>query len=532
MGKQDVELLNATVRHGGVQTSSLDLAGIADALSRVTRPFLLHREQDPGLGDSSGPEIQVPACLPRDLGDATFLRDHGLRFPYIAGAMANGISSPELVEEMGRAGMLGIFGAAGLAPAKVEAAVDRLTMRLGDRPWGCSLLHSPFEQGLESKLTDIYINHGVRLVSAGAYMDVSLPLVRYRVQGIATDASGRVVTPNKIIGKVSRIEVARKFLAPPPERMLAELVGRGEIDESQARMAATVPLAQDLTVEADSGGHTDNRPALALVPTMLALRDNAQQEHGYKEPLRVGAAGGIATPHAAAAVFSMGAAYIVTGTVNQVCVEAGTSETVKQMLEDAEQADVMMAPAADMFEMGVKLQVLKRGTLFPMRAQKLYELYKDYPGLDQIPAKERESIEKTIFRAPLGQIWEDTKSFWRSRDPRMIERAEQDPKHLMALVFRWYLGRSSIWANSGEESRKIDYQIWCGPAIGAFNEWVRGSFLEPWRSRRVVTVALNILYGAAVMARARFLTSQGVALPSASLRLAPRQPAEIEDLLR
>ena len=27
-----------------------------------------------------------------------------------------------------------------------------------------------------------------------------------------------------------------------------------------------------------------------------------------------------------------------------------------------------MAPAADMFEMGVKLQVLKRGTMFPMRA--------------------------------------------------------------------------------------------------------------------------------------------------------------------
>ena len=32
-------------------------------------------------------------------------------------------------------------------------------------------------------------------------------------------------------------------------------------------------------------------------------------------------------------------------------------------------ADVSMAPAADMFEMGVQLQVLKRGTLFPMQAR-------------------------------------------------------------------------------------------------------------------------------------------------------------------
>ena len=42
----------------------------------------------------------------------------------------------------------------------------------------------------------------------------------------------------------------------------------------------------------------------------------------------------------------------------------------------------------------------------------------------------------------------------------------------MALVFRWYLGRSSHWANAGEPSRTVDYQVWCGPAMAAFNEWV------------------------------------------------------------
>jgi NAD(P)H-dependent flavin oxidoreductase YrpB (nitropropane dioxygenase family) len=41
-------------------------------------------------------------------------------------------------------------------------------------------------------------------------------------------------------------------------------------------------------------------------------------------------------------------------------VEAGTSDTVRQMLAEAEQADVAMAPSADMFELGVKVQVLKR----------------------------------------------------------------------------------------------------------------------------------------------------------------------------
>ena len=53
----------------------------------------------------------------------------------------------------------------------------------------------------------------------------------------------------------------------------------------------------------------------------------------------------------------------------------------------------------------------------------------------------------------------------------------------MALVFRWYLGQSSSWANAGEPSRTVDYQIWCGPAMAAFNEWVRGSFLEQPENR-------------------------------------------------
>jgi hypothetical protein len=101
----------------------------------------------------------------------------------------------------------------------------------------------------------------------------------------------------------------------------------------------------------------------------------------------------------------------------------------------------------------------------------------------------------------------------------------------MALIFRWYLGHSSHWANAGEPSRMIDYQIWCGPAMAAFNDWVRGSFLEFPENRQVVTVALNILYGATVLARARMLGAQGVALPPGALRLSPRQRGDIEKYL-
>src|SRR4051794_1120502 len=93
------------------------------------------------------PDVLTSAGLPlayalEALGDASFLSDHRLRLAYLAGAMANGIGSAELVEELGRAGMLGFFGAAGLRLSVVEGAIDRLAHNLGAIPFGFNLIHS------------------------------------------------------------------------------------------------------------------------------------------------------------------------------------------------------------------------------------------------------------------------------------------------------------------------------------------------------------------------------------------------------
>ena len=160
------------------------------------------------------------------------------------------------------------------------------------------------------------------------------------MHGIHADAEGRIVTPNRIIAKVSRVEVASKFFAPPPERYLARAGAPRSAHAGAGTLAARIPVAQDLTAEADSGGHTDNRPAITLLPTMLALRDRLQAQYRLRRPLRVGAAGGIATPASVAAAFVMGAAYVLTGSINQACVESGSSDAVREMLAQAEQADV------------------------------------------------------------------------------------------------------------------------------------------------------------------------------------------------
>jgi trans-AT polyketide synthase, acyltransferase and oxidoreductase domains len=518
--------------------------GLQDALQRVRNPLYMVARNGTIIPETDGmaqfgtdrPEDgwlpvagYAPPCLPERLGNPAFCTDLGIRVPYLGGSMAKGISSVAMALELGRAGMLGFYGAAGLPLATVSEAVDQLVA--SDLPFGVNLIHSPHEPDLEQALAELYIRKGVRLVEASAFLALTLPLVRYRVHGIHRRPDGVIVAPNRIIAKVSREELAAKFFSPPPASFLRELVDDGTITAEQAELAARIPMAQDITAEADSGGHTDNRPAMALFPTIQSLAVRMQAEHGYNVNLRVGLAGGIGTPSAAAAAFAMGAAYIMTGSVNQACIESGTSPAVREMLAATRQADVTMAPAADMFEMGVTVQVLKRGTMFPMRAARLYELYRSSAGLDDIPPAEREKLEKTLFRAPLTDIWQSTRSYFQHRDPRQVERGDRDPKHRLALVCRWYLGQAAHWAKDGEALRVVDYQIWCGPAMGAFNEWVTGSFLADPARRTVVTVARNILFGAAVLTRANFLRSQGIRLPE-TLRLEPLDDATIKECLK
>ncbi|HLB30852.1 MAG TPA: PfaD family polyunsaturated fatty acid/polyketide biosynthesis protein, partial [Gammaproteobacteria bacterium] len=408
--------------------SGSDTRGVEDlvrVLREIQRPFyvvgqagamrlafdgLLYGAASPPAGQAYPVLAIIPAIHPGRLGDLSFCRDHGIRLPYMTGSMANGIASVPLVRAIAHAGMLGSFGAAGLSLDAIDGALRELRGDPGAGPWCANLIHSPNEKGKEEATVELYLRHGLRLVEASAYLALTLPVVRYRVHGIHANPQGEIVTPNRIIAKAARIEVAGKWFSPPPENLLRQLVEAGQISSTQAELARRIPMAEDLTVEADSGGHTDNRPAITLLPTMLALRDRMQREHAYPCRLRVGAAGGIATPISAAAAFAMGAAYIVTGTINQACIESGSSDLARTMLAEAGQADTAMAPAVDMFEMGVKLQVLKRGTLFPMRANKLYEYYRNYDSIEAIPAKDRETLEQSIFRAPLEEIWQATRA--------------------------------------------------------------------------------------------------------------------------
>ncbi|WP_198048910.1 PfaD family polyunsaturated fatty acid/polyketide biosynthesis protein [Mycobacterium triplex] len=509
---------------------------IAHILQYVRHPIHVVREDATGqLGLAMGGELvgagasdvslmgTLPPIYPEWLGDREFCESHGIRFPYVTGAMANGIATPALVVAMAEAGMLGFFGAGGLSYAAVERGLADIQTRLAGRPlaWGANLIHSPNEVALEGRVAELFIERGVRVVEASAFMKLTPAVVHYALSGLSTDAAGAIVRKNHVMAKISRPEVARMFMEPAPAALVSALVAAGKLTEREAELAQHVPVAEDITVEADSGGHTDNRPLPALFSEIVLLRDKLAQQHGLASRIRVGAAGGLGTPQSVAGAFAMGAAYVLTGSVNQACVESGLSPYARGMLAKAGVADVMMAPASDMFEMGVNLQVLKRGAMFGPRARKLYEWYAGNPNLSAVVERHGPELEKILGKS-VEDVWAETHQYWQERDPAVLELATRDSKYQMGLVFRWYLGKSSRWAIDGQPDRVLDYQIWCGPSMGAFNSWVAGSYLEHAEDRKVDQVALNLLEGATHISRAHQARKCGVPVPADAFNYIPR----------
>lgn len=494
---------------------------LAQALARLDQPLAV-RDQDGSARPCSAAEADLilPHTGPERLGSAAFRASFGLRTAYMAGAMANGIASAELVIAAGRAGFLGSFGAGGLPLPAIADSLQTIRNALGATPFACNLLHAPNEPALEEGCVDLCLQHGVRIIEASAFLQLTPAIVRYRLTGARRTAAG-VAVANKVIAKVSRVEIATRFSGPPPAEIVDKLLASGRISAEEAACAPQISMCDAVTAEADSGGHTDNRPAFGLFPQIRAVCLQVADDHQVPRPF-VGLGGGIGTPEAANAAFALGADFLVTGSINQACIESGSSDRVRQLLAEVEQADVTMAPAADMFEMGVKLQVIKRGTMFAMRAQKLYDLYRSYDSIAAIPAAEKQQIEKTIFRATMEEIWQQTQDFFNQRDPEQVAKATRDPKHQLALVCRWYLGLSSQWANRGVPDRAVDYQVWAGPAMGAFNAWTRDTPLADPSKRTLAAVAQSLLRGAAILSRAAALRACGFDCPDCTPLVRPQ----------
>ncbi|KAF7787849.1 hypothetical protein PRUB_a2356 [Pseudoalteromonas rubra] len=446
-----------------------------------------------------------PAITPQQLGATSFRADYGVKYAYVSGGMYRGIASSRLVIAMAQAGLLSFFGSGGLSVDVVEHALNEIqnTLTEGQR-FGLNLVCNLTRPEQELALVELCLKRQVRCLEAAAFIRITPALVLYRLRGLTRNEQGQVVSANKLMAKVSRPEVASMFLSPAPDNIVTQLLAEKHITLEQAELSKHIAMCDDLCVEADSGGHTDQGMPAVLLPAMQQLRDTLSAQYQFNTAPRVGLAGGIGTPTSAAAAFMMGADFILTGSINQCTVEADTSAAVKTLLQDINVQDTDYAPAGDMFELGAKVQVLKKGVFFPARAQKLYQLYQHYPSLDAIPAAQRSQLENKVFKKTFNQIWQETSQYLHQQGRSAeVTRAEQEPKYKMARVFRWYFAHSMKLAFAGETQERVNFQVHTGPALGAFNQWVKGTALESWQQRHVADIAQQLMTATAALLTTR-----------------------------
>ena len=84
---------------------------------------------------------------------------------------------------------------------------------------------------LEDRTVDLFFKYGICNIEAAAYMQMTPSLVRYRLKGILKKSDGEIVTPNKIMAKISRPEVANFFMSPAPLKIVQKLLKSGELSQ-------------------------------------------------------------------------------------------------------------------------------------------------------------------------------------------------------------------------------------------------------------------------------------------------------------
>lgn len=463
------------------------------------------------IKETNQPKTTSPKNLPSSrykIGSESFRNRYKIQEAYVAGAMYRGISSSKLVIKMANSDLLSFLGCGGMSLEQIKRSIEEIQSNISPKkPFGINFLHNPTNPQWELDLAQLCISKNINIIEASAFATASPALVYFRLKGVRFE-NGQAIATHNIIAKISRPEVAEVFLSPPPENIIHDLLAKGYLTREEAEAGKYISLASDITTEADSGGHTDQGVAFTLVPVISLLRDRLIQKFGYKQKIHIGAAGGIGTPQAIVASIMLGADYVLTGSINQCTVEAGTSDIVKDLISQMNIQDTDYAPAGDMFEIGAQVQVLKKGVLFPVRGKKLYELYKQYNSLEELPEDTSKMIQEKYFGKSFEKIWEEVENYFKSAKPEMLAKMQSNPKLKMANIFKYYFVLSTQYALNGDLSRKIDFQIQCGPALGAFNQYVKGTNLEDWKNRHVDEIGMKLIRDASEIYQKAFSIQQ------------------------
>jgi trans-AT polyketide synthase/acyltransferase/oxidoreductase domain-containing protein len=440
------------------------------------------RSPEPPLGRNGS----SPPCV---LGSSAFRADYSVRLAYLVNAPLSVRASQAVVARAARAGLLAVLGTAGDSPQEVAQCVAALSREIGPTAlYAAELRASGDDRDAEQLLLDGFARSGVRVLYVTGETAPTPALVRYRATGLAAAARGDDAARRRLIVRVSRPDVASRFLIPPDAELLRQLVQSGQLSAEDAAQAAVRSVADDLVVGPQP---SDPRApsAFALVPAIRRVQRALRASQHLENQARIGATGGLGTPETVAAAFVVGADFVETTSLNSCTAEAPLSEGMKDLLSELRVEDFELAPALDGFELGHQVEVAGKDTLFPSRARYLYELYRSHHSIDELDQRVRRVLERSYFGRSLAEVTHDVRARLATSDPRALAEATRDPRRQLGLVLRRYLEEADLHAQSGRTDSRLNWLVRSDAELGAFNTFAPTVGLGAWRNRHVDVVA-------------------------------------------
>lgn len=269
----------------------------------------------------------------------------GIEFPILAFTHCR-----DVVAAVGRAGGMGVLGAAGHTAEQLDIDLKWIREELGDRPFGVDLIVPARYEGKDqgglsvADLRDrIPEAHKAFVDDMLRRYDVPpLPDEPDRGRGLSASGGAAPMTHDQAkelmdVAFAYPISLMVNALGPPPQDMIdrakehgvrtAALAGRATHAERHVNMGVDLIVAQG----SEAGGHTGEIGTMVLVPEIVDA----------VAPVPVLAAGGIGRGRQMAASLALGAEGVWCGSVWLTTQEAETHPTVKDKFLAATSADTL-----------------------------------------------------------------------------------------------------------------------------------------------------------------------------------------------
>lgn len=420
------------------------------------------------------------------LGSLSFKEEYQTDIAYAAGGIRDGISSVSMIKKLADSNILGFLGTKGLDIHKIKGLLESAFNMVEHEKIGVHVACDVLKPENNNQQLKLMIDKDIRRLQISGYQKPDEWIYEYRIRNIQYSEKHKVESPYKLLVCVNNLKAAEEFLKPIKKDYIKKLIELKKLTQIEAEMADSLPVCDDICIENTGMG----AGGFGWISSIKKLNERIGQSSSLRKEVRVGICGGIGNPQMLALAFFAGADFIMTDTINQCTVEAETSAHVKDLLQSAKENDFTFAPADDLFEFGERISVLKRGTLYPARAQKVYDIYSKYASVEEISKADTKLLTEKYFGIKLSEMYQRIMKTVSEEERKLIS---EQPKYKLGLIMKGYLQECFHQAQAGEKESEINYGIAVERDMADINRWLQGTDIEHWDRRSIDVIAKRIM---------------------------------------